>query len=219
MHSKNTDLSIKNFIVLEGLDGAGTTTQTGRIASLLAQAHIAHEITAEPTQAPAGNLARKILRGEIEAEPATLAYVFAADRNQHLYGRGGILEQCRAGKIVVCDRYVLSSLAYQGMACDSDLPARLNADFPPPQLTIFFRVRPELAMERVSARNHLEIFEKLTFQQKIAKKYDEALEKAAKAGWQIVEIDAERDIKSVTEQIAAALIQAGLPLEPLKPKE
>ncbi|MCE5256361.1 MAG: dTMP kinase [Spirochaetaceae bacterium] len=212
MLSNDTDLFIKNFIVLEGLDGSGTTTQASRIAGLFGQAGLVYEITAEPTKRPEGVLIRKILGGEIESEPETLAYLFAADRHQHLYGHGGILEQCAKGKIVLCDRYALSSLAYQGMACGNDLPAILNAGFPAPQLTLFFRIRPETAMRRVSSRSQLEIFEKLAAQQKIALKYDEVLEAARAKGWKIVEIDAERDIQSVTDQIVAALRGIGIPL-------
>jgi len=87
---------------------------------------------------PVGMLIRQVLSGEIHAEPETLAYLFAADRNEHLYGQNGILEACTKGQLVLCDRYVLSSLAYQGSVCKNNLPARLNADFPPPELTVFF---------------------------------------------------------------------------------
>lgn len=212
MHLNDTTLSIKNFVVFEGLDGCGTTTQTNRLANIFERAHLPYEITAEPTKDPIGMFIRRVLTGEVQAEPETLAYLFAADRNEHLFGKNGILEACDTGKLVLCDRYVLSSLAYQGSVCKDDLPARLNADFPPPQLTIFFRIRPEVAMQRVSGRSHLEIFEKLALQEKIAKRYDDALEQAANSGWRIVEIDAEKDIPTVTEQIVEALQELGLRL-------
>lgn len=212
MSSNNTVLSTKNFVVFEGLDGCGTTTQSSRFASIFSKAKLPYLITAEPTKMPVGMLIRQVLSGEIHAEPETLAYLFAADRNEHLYGQNGILEACTKGQLVLCDRYVLSSLAYQGSVCKNNLPARLNADFPPPELTVFFRIRPEKAMQRVAGRSHLEIFEKLAFQERIARMYDDALRQAIDAGWQIVEIDAEQNIDSVTDQIVKALRGIGLEL-------
>lgn len=162
-------------------------------------------VTAEPTTRPEGVLIRRILRGELEAEPGTIAYLFSADRFQHLYGTNGMLEALDEGKIVLCDRYALSSLAYQGIACGNDLPELLNSRFPAPGLTLFFRVRPETAMERVALRDHLEIYEKLHFQEQVSEAYEETLAEAGKKGWNIVSIDAEKSIEEVTDQVFAAL--------------
>lgn len=107
------------FIVLEGLDGAGTTTQTERLASLLRSE--GHDVvtTREPSDGPVGTMLRQALTGRLGLPQGrgplaqeTLALLFAADRTDHLHAR--ILPALEQGKVVLCDRYVLSSLAYQG---------------------------------------------------------------------------------------------------------
>jgi dTMP kinase len=162
-----------------------------------------HWVTAEPTSRPEGALVRRILKGELPAEPGTLAYLFAADRHEHLYGKEGILENIAKGSVVVCDRYVLSSLAYQGLACGDDLPALLNSRFPVPGLTLFFDVDPEISMARMKSRDQLEIFEKMEFQKKVREAYRRALAEARTSGWKIAEIDASLPVTEVSRRLAA----------------
>ncbi|HWR11622.1 MAG TPA: dTMP kinase [Rectinemataceae bacterium] len=205
MQSYDTDTSVKNFIVFEGIDGSGTTTQLRRLSSMMERNNIPHAITAEPTSRPEGVLIRRVLRGDIKAEPGTVAYLFAADRYQHVFGEEGILEAVRGGKIVACDRYCLSSLAYQGIACGMELPKRLNAIFPAPGLTLFFKIDPEIAMRRVHSRDQLEIYEKLHIQKQVSAAYDKVLADARASGWKIAVIDAEKSMDEVAAQIIAAL--------------
>ena len=205
MHRFDTDSTVKNFIVLEGIDGSGTTTQLRRLSSLLERRGVSATATAEPTTRPEGALIRRILKGELEADPGTVAYLFAADRHQHLYGAGGIIASAAAGTIVLCDRYSLSSLAYQGMTCGPELPRRLNGGFPAPGLTLFFRLAPEVAMARVAARDQLEIYEKLHIQKLVSAAYDEVVAEAAGKGWNIVTIDAEKPLDEVSARVDAAL--------------
>ena len=201
----DTDSTVKNFIVLEGIDGSGTTTQLRRLSTLLERRGLPVMATAEPTSRPEGALVRRILKGELEADPGTVAYLFAADRHQHLYGAGGIVASAAAGKIVLCDRYSLSSLAYQGMTCGPELPQRLNGEFPAPGLTLFFRLAPEIAMARVAARDQLEIYEKLHIQKLVSAAYDKVVAEAAEKGWNIVTIDAEKPLDEVGARVDAAL--------------
>ena len=201
----DTDSTVKNFIVLEGIDGSGTTTQLRRLSALLEQRGVPVVTTAEPTSRPEGALIRRILKGELEADPGTVAYLFAADRHQHLYGAGGIIAAANAGKIVLCDRYSPSSLAYQGMTCGPELPRRLNGKFPAPGLTLFFRLAPEVAMARVASRDQLEIYEKLHIQKLVSAAYDEVVAEAADKGWNIVTIDAEKPLAEVSALVDAAL--------------
>lgn len=201
----DTDSTVKNFIVLEGIDGSGTTTQLRRLSSQLERRGLPVMATAEPTSRPEGALVRRILKGELEADPGTVAYLFAADRHQHLHGAGGIIASAAAGKIVLCDRYSLSSLAYQGMTCGPDLPRRLNGGFPAPGLTLFFRLAPEVAMARVQARDQLEIYEKLHIQKLVSAAYDDVVVEAARKGWNIVTIDAEKPLDEVSARVDAAL--------------
>ncbi len=195
----------KRFVVLEGIDGAGTTTQLGRLRDALTKAGMPHWPTCEPTSRPEGALIRRILGGELPAHPGTVAHLFAADRHEHLYGAGGIVEHLAAGDIVISDRYVLSSLAYQGATCGFELPMKLNGDFPLPGLTLFFDVDPSLSMARLASRSHLEIYEKQSFQEKVADCYEEALETLARAGAEAIRIDASLSPAEVTAQVFRAV--------------
>src|SRR3989339_2072899 len=102
MQHDDTDLALKNFIVFEGIDGSGTTTQLRRLAAAMERNDLPHMATAEPTSRPEGALIRQILKGDLEADPGTVAYLFAADRHQHLHGKDGMLEAIACGKVVLC---------------------------------------------------------------------------------------------------------------------
>lgn len=142
------------FLVVEGLDGAGTTTQTDRLARWLRSRGIPVHATSEPTDGIIG----KLLRGWLEAgevlPPTTAALLFAADRDHHLRDAAtGVLRLLESGTWVVSDRYLLSSLAYQtvdGVELD-DLLA-INRLAPDPDLTVFLDVDPEVALERIAGR-------------------------------------------------------------------
>lgn len=205
MQHDDTDSSLKNFIVFEGIDGSGTTTQLHRLAAMMERNNLNHMVTAEPTSRPEGALIRRILHGDIEAEPGTVAYLFAADRYQHLHGMEGILGAAARGIIVLCDRYALSSLAYQGITCGKELPGLLNSGFPAPGLTLFFKIDPEIAMSRVKSRSQLEIYEILHIQKLVSASYEEVVASARIRGWNIAIIDAEKPIDNVTEQILSAM--------------
>ena len=200
--------NMKRFVVLEGLDGSGTTTQIRRISQALRNAGVPHWTTCEPSSRPEGLLIRRILSGELHAHPATVAHLFAADRNEHLFGAGGIIEHLEAGEIVVCDRYVCSSLAYQGATCGMELPARLNEAFPLPELTLFFDVEPALSMARLAARSHLEIYEKQSFQEKVADCYEEAIAFLLRNGAGVGRIDASLPLPEVTELVFGEIKRA-----------
>jgi len=85
--------------------------------------------TAEPTDGPIGQLIRAILSGQPQVDATTIAYLFASDRNEHIYGKSGILESIDSDLVMISDRYVLSSLAYQGTTCGPSLPWHLNRFF------------------------------------------------------------------------------------------
>lgn len=196
---------LSRFIVLEGGDGSGTTTQLGLIGRALERAAFPHWTTSEPTDRPEGLLIRRILSGELERDPDTLALLFAADRNEHLKCAGGILERLSRGEVVLCDRYVLSSLAYQGVACGPELPARLNADFPLPELLLYFDLAPARSLERIGDRERLDIFEDLPFQEKVGVAYHRALDGYAESGMKIVRIDASRSVAEVGRDVSTAI--------------
>lgn len=205
MQGYYSDGVLENFIVFEGIDGSGTTTQLARLDRALADAGRSHHVTAEPTTRPEGTLIRSILSGSLPAAPGTVAHLFAADRHEHLYGRDGIMERLERGELVVSDRYVLSSLAYQGMACGNDLPGWLNSRFPAPGLTLFFSIDPERSMARLGGRGSLDIYERLHIQKDVCAMYERALADASARGWKIVRLDAARSPDEVTRDLFAAV--------------
>lgn len=197
--------TVRRFVVFEGIDGSGTSTQLGRLDKRLSGLGVQHSISFEPTDGPVGRLIRQALSGNFDAHPDTVARLFAADRGEHLYGTGGILELTGAGSLVISDRYLFSSLAYQGLACASDLPLRLNADFPLPELLLFFSVSPDTAMDRVERRKTLEIYENRSFQEKVASAYGDVIRSFEDTGMRIVHIDAAAPPDAVEEAVWKAV--------------
>src|SRR5204862_347715 len=123
------------FIVLEGVDGAGTTTQTRALAAALAaRGHIV-TTTCQPSDGVIGKLVRSQLRATDDPpDPRALALLFAADRLDHIHR---VVEPALArGEVVISDRYVASSWIYQGLACDPQWVRTINAHAPWPDLTL-----------------------------------------------------------------------------------
>lgn len=166
---------LKNFWVLEGLDGAGTTTQLKKIAEELRIRNIPSFITAEPTQNEIGKLIRRVLSGEISCRQSTIARLFSADRDDHLYNEGyGIIKHLEMGEIVVSDRYLFSSLAYQSIGFNLETVQKLNNDFPYPEYVIYIDTPEEDCLNRVNSRgNAKEIYEKLDYQKKVRTNYED----------------------------------------------
>lgn len=194
---------LKNFIVLEGIDGAGTSTQIKRICETNPEKYVA---TAEPTKNETGKFLRRMLGGEFAVDEKTNAYLFAADRCEHIFGKGGVKELCDSGKIVVSDRYFFSSMAYQSVSCGDELPRLLNSPFPLPEYLFFFEINPEISLGRVNARNEKkEIYETIEKQKKIATQYDKVISeyeaKSAEYGMKVIRVDASKSIEEVTQFI------------------
>jgi len=194
---------LKNFIVFEGIDGSGTSTQIKKIVESNPKKFYA---TAEPTTNETGKFLRRMLCGEFKLDEKTASYLFAADRCEHIYGTNGIEEQLKQGKTVVSDRYFFSSLAYQSVSCGKELPRLLNSPFPLPEYLFYFKINPEISLKRVDTRNgQKEIYEKIDIQKKIAKLYDEVIEeyqqKSQENGMKIITIDASKSIDQVFAEI------------------
>ncbi|MDR1625567.1 MAG: dTMP kinase [Spirochaetia bacterium] len=192
---------LKNFIVLEGLDGAGTTTQAKLLHERHALQGIRAVLTQEPTSQPIGLAIRKILRKETPALPETLAYLFAADRNEHLHGPGGIRDLSAQGCRVISDRYLFSSLAYQSVGCGWDLVRELNRRFPLPEILIYLDIQPREGEKRLQSRQQREIFEFEDFQTKAAAGYGRVLREYAASAMRILSIDATRPPQAIHEEI------------------
>jgi dTMP kinase len=200
---------IHNFAVFEGGDGSGTSTQLDLLKKRFAAPEmplLPHLYTTfEPTDSPIGALIRSALRGDLSLQKETIAGLFAADRNEHLYGWEGILEQCRRDQLVVSDRYTPSSLVYQEIDCGAELPARLNASFPGPELLLFFDLDPEIALERIRCRPGRDIYEYREFQFKVRDAYKALLPRYAAGGVRVEVIDASRPPEEVAEAVWRAI--------------
>jgi len=169
------------FIVLEGIDGAGTTTQAQCLKSWLAGRGIQSVITREPSDGPVGMLIRNALRGRIrlpevagggELPKETIALLFAADRVDHL--RAEIFPALDRGIWVISDRYVHSSVAYQGTLIDTDWVAQINRYAVEPDLTLFLEIDVDTALGRIGAdRVQTDIFETRELLERIAAGYGE----------------------------------------------
>ncbi len=198
------------FVVLEGLDGAGTTTQARLLGDRLRAAGRSAHVTAEPSGGPVGALIRQVLTrrvggGEGGFDPAALALLFAADRRDHLAVE--IAPKLARGVDVVSDRYTLSSLAYQGAVLgDMGWVHAVNREAIAPSLTVFLRVRPEVALRRRRAASlDREIYEVDAFQRRVARSYRAALARLGGAGERVVELDGERPVAEVAEAVWAAV--------------
>lgn len=195
---------LRNFAVFEGIDGTGTTTQLRELEKRFSSRKHAVWFTAEPTGGDTGKLIRKLLSGDSRVHPDTMAHLFAADRCEHVYGTGGIEEQIAHGRAVFTDRYIFSSLAYQGTTGDPNLPANLNKGFPLPEYLFFFEIDPSLSMARIQSRGEAtEIYEKEPFQRLVQDRYREILNQyaAEEPGMKVIHIDATRPIGEITEKI------------------
>jgi len=193
------------LIVLEGLDGAGTTTQARRLALYLGEHGRAAHLTREPSDGPIGRLLRELLTGhhaipEQAIGQSTFSLLFAADRLDHLQRE--VEPQLAAGVTVISDRWYHSSLAYQGTGADRDWIATVNARARRPDLTIFLRVRPEIAAQRrVAAGRAQELFDDLAMQQDVDAGYRATIAELTALGERIEVIDGELPADAVFQQI------------------
>jgi dTMP kinase len=141
------------FIVIEGLDGAGKTTQVQLLYQRLRDLR-SMRVTREPTDGPVGLQIRMVLEHRVKMDAAALAALFAADRMDHLYhreGDGGIVAWLEQRMDVICDRYYLSSFAYQGMSLDWEWIWHMHAYSVRPDMIFFIDGPVETCLERIAA--------------------------------------------------------------------
>ncbi|ATB38845.1 thymidylate kinase [Cystobacter fuscus] len=191
------------LIVLEGLDGAGTTTQVERLAAALKAEGHSVLTTREPSDGPVGVLIRQALTGRVvlpggagPLAPETLALLYAADRTDHLRAR--VLPALEAGQVVLSDRSVLSSLAYQGASLPMEWVEAINSHAIPADLTLFVQVSIEVAARRRAARGGPEeLFDAEEKQRRISQQYEAAIALRG-AREHVVRIDGDGSVEAVT---------------------
>jgi dTMP kinase len=189
------------FLALEGIDGSGTTTQAQRLQMFLeSQGHRAH-ITRQPSDGPIGKMIRGLLAKK-EGQPVNwemLALLFAADRLRHWQEE--VEPLLAQGVFVICDRYVLSSLVYQGQDCPEEWVREINRYAATPDLTLLVAIDAQRAYERVQSRGGtVEIYDELEKQKSLAQRY-------ARLGQQekVHFVEGDQSIDAVAQQIQLAL--------------
>ncbi|MCD4743071.1 MAG: dTMP kinase [Desulfobacteraceae bacterium] len=203
--SDNTDNNKGTFVVFEGIDGSGKSTQIKRLAKQLNSKNNDVYQTFEPSDGLVGTLIRDMLKGKVETDQRTIALLFAADRTDHLVNKkNGIANKVKNGTIVLCDRYYFSSYAYHSQYVDMDWVIQtnsINADILKPDLNIFIDVDPDHCFKRLEKRqNDFELYEKIEVLKKVRELYLKAFDKLQKSE-HIVIIDGNSDEDTVENRI------------------
>jgi dTMP kinase len=196
------------FITLEGPDGSGKSTMISLVGQYLAERGIDHVITREPGGTSIGEKIRGIIidRDNSNMGAETEALLFAASRAQHVHEK--ILPSIKAGKVVVCDRFLLSSLAYQGVGRGLGIQeVKAVNDFGlrgiTPDLILFFHVDPEVTLLRKTKEGGDRLEEEGgAFHREVYQGYMNLLKMYPE---NIVMIDAEKPIDEVYAQTITAL--------------
>ncbi|WKC58326.1 dTMP kinase [Borrelia sp. P9F1] len=137
---------LKNFYCIEGIDGSGKTTMIQRLQKLCSN-KLKYYFTREPSEGVIGEFIRKQLTNfKNPMQEVALTHLYTADRYEHLYNpKDGIIKILTKSKTkVITDRYLFSSIAYQG-----NLGQQLNKDFPLPEVIFFIKIDPRIAYERI----------------------------------------------------------------------
>ena len=187
------------FICIEGLDGCGKTTQAKLLARRLGKSHNA-VYTAEPSRGKIGAFIRhRCLYGDKRLSSEVEALLFAADRIEHIEKE--VLPALYEGKIVISDRYVYSSLAYQGAAGLSlEWIEKINKHALHPDLAVFIDVDPKIAIKRLKPIKSL--MENIKTQQKVRQIYLKFVEKG-----KLIRINGDKSKNKVARELAAVVMK------------
>ena len=189
------------FIVLEGIDGAGTTTQARLLARWFEDGGHGVEQTFEPTRGPVGRVIREAIQAHApDFDERVFALLFAADRVDHV--QTCIAPAIEAGRFVVSDRYVMSSLAYQSVALDLGWVRELNRFATPPDITFLLDGPVEDCLARLDvAGRGGERYEKAQLLEQIRLNYQQIASTLAEEGQRIETLDATHSIDDLHGQI------------------
>ena len=205
MSATNTPL----FIVFDGMDGTGKTTQMRLLYERLTAAGIPAVLTAEPSTSPDGQALRRALSGKEPASQSRLAALFLLDRIGH---NEEIERWLSEGKTVISDRYYYASMAYQGQGDAFEWVARMNLDCPGirrPDGCILLDMNPEDSMARIRQNrttDELEIYETVAQQEKIRSLFHRVTEYLGEQEL-ILEVNAAGTVEEVAERIDVAYRQ------------
>ena len=194
------------FIVFEGIDGAGKSTQVAMLAASLEKEGKSVFLTAEPTDKPSGKALRRALSGAEKKSECEMAAMFVLDRIAHnTDAEDGIFSLVDAGKFVISDRYYYSTLAYQGQSTDYAWTKAMNTACPEikrPDLCIYLDLLPEQSLARIKRRNEsVEIYENLEKLTSVRNAFLSVIDDLKKDGEKIFIVNADRKPEEIAEEI------------------
>lgn len=195
------------FIVFEGIDGAGKTTQINLLAKYLSGQGRAVYCTAEPTETVSGGLLRDALSGVSRRTVCEMAAMFVFDRiNHNVNPVNGIQKMLADGFDVICDRYYYSSLAYQGSGTDPEWVSNMNLNCPEimrPDVCIFLDLTPDQSMARINRnRATQEIYENEEKLTQVRNQFYRVFEQLRERD-NIQIVDAYRSVEEIHQDIVA----------------
>lgn len=184
------------LIALEGVDGSGKTTQARLLVEWLRERRFNTCYTCEPTRGPIGRILRSMAYTR-SIDPRVEALLFAADRLQHL--ERVIIPSLERGFIVVSDRYLHSSLAYQSVTTgDQEWVEEINRFARKPDLGIYLDVSASDGLSRLKMRKRRSRFEDKSFLERVREKYLEYVSKG-----ELVKVDARRSVDEVFSEVSS----------------
>ncbi|MBN2518062.1 MAG: dTMP kinase [Candidatus Altiarchaeota archaeon] len=185
------------FIVIEGADGTGKSTHAKLLGEYLRKNGYDVVNTAEPTKGLMGKRTREVLSGKADVTPKELTLLFTEDRKEHV--KNLVRPSLDGGKVVICERYFYSTIAYQSIqGVDPKWIEKINSFAVKPDLVILLKISPKKALDRMHRQK--EVFEVLEFQEKV----QEVLIRFAQTkSWVVVETEA--DMNRVQDKIRAAV--------------
>lgn len=202
---------VGKFIVFEGIDGAGKTTQAKLLAEKLREKGRKVIMTAEPTELESGKELRRVLGGVIKKTDCQIAAMFTLDRIAHnVDPEIGIEKILSEGTDIICDRYYYSTLAYQGSVTDYGWVKSLNTECPEirhPDICVFLDLTPEESMRRIQkGRESTEIYENTETLTRVRDSFMSVLDDMGKTD-KIAIVDASRGIEEIHEDILGAVMK------------
>jgi dTMP kinase len=192
------------FITIEGIDGCGKSTHAELLARWLRSIGRDVVLTDEPTDGVVGKNIKLILKGKLKVPVEVEALLFAADRGQHVSGL--ILPATRAGKIVINERYLYSSLAYQSArGMPEEFLMKINSYVPKPDLAVLIDLPATAALGRIKPSRKLDEFEKdLKLQENVRRNY---LRLARRYGLKIVDgVRSLEDVQTELRELVSAML-------------
>jgi len=187
------------FVCIEGLDKSGKTTQSVLLVEALCKNGFDAVYTTEPSDGEIGSFIRKYVLQRKDRVPTVVeALLFAADRADHV--ENGVKPMLEKGKVVVSDRYVYSSLAYQGAAGLSlDWIKKINNQALKPDLAIYIDVPVEALMQRYQSEKS--VMEKLETQRKVGEIYQKLAQQK-----ELISINGKRSTEEVARDVQATVL-------------